>query len=224
MLSKIGEVRHIRIILLGAPGAGKGTQAEKLCQILHIPTISTGSILRTAVAENTPVGQLAKPYLDAGTLVPDEVIIAVIKERLEQPDCAGGYILDGVPRTIAQAELLEAAGIYFDHVISIEVSDEIIMSRMAGRRVCSFCGKGYHLEALPPRRPGVCDQCRGKLICRSDDKPEIVHNRLAIYHRETAPLKVFYAKRGILKSVAAHGSVETITQDILRVLEQPVMI
>ena len=220
----MSEVRKIRIILLGAPGAGKGTQAEKLCQLLHIPTISTGSILRTAVAKNTPVGQLAKPYLDAGALVPDEVIIAIIKERLEQSDCADGYILDGVPRTGAQAELLEAAGIYFDHVISMEASDETIMARMSGRRVCSSCGKGYHLTALPPRKPGICDKCKGALTCRSDDKPEVVRNRLAVYHRETAPLKVFYAKRGVLKTVAAHGSVESITQDILRVLEQPTAI
>ena len=178
----------MKLILLGAPGAGKGTQAEILNKELGIPTISTGNILRAAVKNGTPTGLKAKEYMDAGKLVPDEVIIGVITERLQEEDCAKGYILDGVPRTIAQAEALEKAGIAFDAVVSIEISDEEIMERMGGRRVCEACGSSYHVVAVPPKQEGICDACGGKLVQRKDDAPETVKARLQVYHNETEPL------------------------------------
>lgn len=208
----------MKLILLGAPGAGKGTQADILCEKLDIPTISTGNILRAAVKNGTPTGLKAKAFMDAGQLVPDEVIIGIISERLQEPDCAGGYILDGVPRTIAQAEALEKAGIVFDSVVSLEVSDETIMERMGGRRVCPDCGASYHVAAVPPKAEGVCDKCGGKLIQRKDDAPETVKSRLEVYHKETEPLKAFYAERGLLKTVENQPTVEANSQAILRVL------
>ena len=208
----------MKMILLGAPGAGKGTQAERLCKVLEIPTISTGNILRAAVKNGTPTGLKAKAFMDAGKLVPDEVIIGIITERLAEDDCKNGYILDGVPRTIAQAEAMEKAGINFDAVVSIEVADEVIMERMSGRRVCESCGASYHLVAVPPKVAGVCDSCGGKLVQRKDDAPETVKDRLAVYHKETEPLKDFYAQRGILKSVENQPSVEATTAAILKAL------
>ncbi|MGI5986598.1 MAG: adenylate kinase [Dysosmobacter sp.] len=208
----------MKLILLGAPGAGKGTQAEILCKELNIPTISTGNILRAAIKEGTPTGLEAERYMKAGKLVPDDVIIEIITERVAADDCANGYILDGVPRTIAQAEALEKAGIVFDDVISIEISDETIMERMTGRRVCEHCGATYHLVAVPPKTPGVCDKCGGKLIQRHDDEPETVKARLEVYHKETEPLKDFYAERGLLKSVENQPTVAETSQAILHVL------
>lgn len=208
----------MKMILLGAPGAGKGTQAERLCKVLEIPTISTGNILRAAVKNGTPTGLKAKAFMDAGKLVPDEVIIGIITERLAEDDCKNGYILDGVPRTIAQAEAMEKAGINFDAVVSIEVADEVIMERMSGRRVCESCGASYHLVAVPPKVAGVCDSCGGKLVQRKDDAPETVKDRLAVYHKETEPLKDFYAQRGFLKSVENQPSVEATTAAILKAL------
>ena len=208
----------MKLILLGAPGAGKGTQAEVLCKELNIPTISTGNILRAALKDGTPTGLKAKSFMDAGQLVPDEVIIGIITERLAQEDCRNGFILDGVPRTIAQAEALEKAGIQFDDVISIEISDETIVKRMAGRRVCEHCGATYHLVAVPPKTPGVCDKCGGKLIQRHDDEPETVLARLEVYHKETEPLKGFYAERGLLKSVENQPTLAETSQAILRAL------
>ena len=208
----------MKLILLGAPGAGKGTQAEILCKELEIPTISTGNILRAAIKAGTPTGLKAKSYMDAGHLVPDEVIIGIITERVAEEDCANGYILDGVPRTIAQAEAMEQAGIVFDAVISIEISDETIMERMSGRRVCEACGASYHLVAVPPKQEGVCDKCGGKLVQRKDDAPETVKARLEVYHKETEPLKDFYAKRGLLKSVENQPTVEETSKAILRAL------
>ena len=208
----------MKMILLGAPGAGKGTQAERLCKVLEIPTISTGNILRAAVKNGTPTGLKAKAFMDAGKLVPDEVIIGIITERLAEDDCKNGFILDGVPRTIAQAESLEKAGINFDAVVSIEVADEVIMERMSGRRVCESCGASYHLVAVPPKVAGVCDSCGGKLVQRKDDAPETVKDRLAVYHKETEPLKDFYAQRGLLKSVENQPSVEATTAAILKAL------
>ena len=208
----------MKMILLGAPGAGKGTQAERLCKVLEIPTISTGNILRAAVKNGTPAGLKAKAFMDAGKLVPDEVIIGIITERLAEDDCKNGYILDGVPRTIAQAEAMEKAGINFDAVVSIEVADEVIMERMSGRRVCESCGASYHLVAVPPKVAGVCDSCGGKLVQRKDDAPETVKDRLAVYHKETEPLKDFYAQRGLLKSVENQPSVEATTAAILKAL------
>ena len=208
----------MKLILLGAPGAGKGTQADIIKKTLGIPTISTGNILRAAVKNGTPTGLKAKEYMDAGKLVPDEVIIGIITERLAEDDCKNGYILDGVPRTIAQAEAMEKAGINFDAVVSIEVADEVIMERMSGRRVCESCGASYHLVAVPPKVAGVCDSCGGKLVQRKDDAPETVKDRLAVYHKETEPLKDFYAQRGLLKSVENQPSVEATTAAILKAL------
>ena len=208
----------MKMILLGAPGAGKGTQAERLCKVQEITTISTGNILRAAVKNGTPTGLKAKAFMDAGKLVPDEVIIGIITERLAEDDCKNGYILDGVPRTIAQAEAMEKAGINFDAVVSIEVADEVIMERMSGRRVCESCGASYHLVAVPPKVAGVCDSCGGKLVQRKDDAPETVKDRLAVYHKETEPLKDFYAQRGLLKSVENQPSVEATTAAILKAL------
>lgn len=208
----------MKLILLGAPGAGKGTQAEILSKELQIPTISTGNILRAAIKNGTPTGLKAKSFMDAGKLVPDEVIIGIITERLAEEDCSSGYILDGVPRTIAQAEALEKAGITFDAVVSIEISDEAIMQRMSGRRVCEDCGASYHVVAVPPRKEGVCDSCGGRLVQRKDDKPETVQARLEVYHRETEPLKGFYEVRGVLKPVENASSVEETSRAILRVL------
>ena len=210
----------MKMILLGAPGAGKGTQAERLCKVLEIPTISTGNILRAAVKNGTPTGLKAKAFMDAGKLVPDEVIIGIITERLAEDDCKNGYILDGVPRTIAQAEAMEKAGINFDAVVSIEVADQVIMERMSGRRVCESCGASYHLVAVPPKVAGVCDSCGGKLVQRHDDEPETVKHRLEVYHKETEPLKDFYAERGLLRSVENQPSVEATTEAILNALRR----
>ena len=208
----------MKLILLGAPGAGKGTQADILCKELDIPTISTGNILRAAIKAGTETGKQAEAYMKAGKLVPDEVIIGIIHDRVAEDDCKNGYILDGVPRTIAQAESLEKAGIVFDDVISIEISDEVIMERMSGRRVCEHCGASYHLVAVPPKQEGICDKCGGKLIQRHDDEPETVRHRLEVYHQETEPLKDFYAKRGLLKSVENQPTVAETSEAILRAL------
>lgn len=208
----------MKMILLGAPGAGKGTQAERLCKTLNIPTISTGNILRAAIKNGTPTGLEAKAFMDAGKLVPDEVIIGIITERLAEADCRNGYILDGVPRTIAQAEALEKHGIIFDAVVALNVADEVIMERMSGRRVCEHCGSSYHVVAVPPKQEGVCDLCGGKLVQRKDDVPETVKHRLEVYHKETKPLEDFYAERGLLKIVENQPSVEATTQAILTVL------
>jgi len=208
----------MKLILLGAPGAGKGTQADILCKELEIPTISTGNILRAAIKNGTPTGKKAESFMKEGKLVPDEIIIGIIHERVAEEDCAKGYILDGVPRTIAQAEALEEAGIEFDDVVSIEISDEVIMDRMSGRRVCEHCGASYHLVAVPPKTPGLCDKCGGRLVQRHDDEPETVRARLEVYHKETEPLKDFYAKRGLLKSVENQPTVEETSQAILRAL------
>ena len=208
----------MKLILLGPPGAGKGTQAEILNKKLGIPTISTGNILRAAVKNGTPVGLKAKEYMDAGKLVPDEVIIGVISERLAEADCQNGFILDGVPRTIPQAEALEKAGISFDAVVSIEISDEEIVERMAGRRVCTACGAPYHVKNMPPKVEGVCDACGGTLEARADDKPEVVRDRLQVYHKETAPLKDFYAARNLLKTVDNQPTVAETTTAILNAL------
>ena len=208
----------MKLILLGPPGAGKGTQAEILNKKLGIPTISTGNIIRAAVKHGNTVGRKAKEYMDAGKLVPDEVIIGVISERLAEADCQNGFILDGVPRTIPQAEALEKAGISFDAVVSIEISDEEIVERMAGRRVCTACGAPYHVKNMPPKVEGVCDACGGKLEARADDKPEVVRDRLQVYHKETAPLKDFYAARNLLKTVDNQPTVAETTTAILNAL------
>ena len=212
----------MNLIMLGAPGAGKGTQAAILNQKLGIPTISTGNILRAAVKDGTPIGLKAKEYMDHGHLVPDEVIIGIINERLQAEDCKKGYILDGVPRTIAQADALDKAGIVFDAVINLEISDEEILQRMSGRRVCEKCGASYHVVAIPPKVEGVCDACGGTLVQRADDAPKTVASRLEVYHRETEPLKEYYAKKGNLKEIFNQATVEGTTQKILEALGQNV--
>ena len=209
----------MKLIMLGAPGAGKGTQAAVLSEKLGIPAISTGNILRAAVKNGTPVGLQAKSYMDAGKLVPDDVIIGIVAERVAQSDCRDGYILDGVPRTIAQAEALEEAGITFDKVLSLEISDAEIEERMEGRRVCQSCGAPYHIKAKPPKVEGVCDTCGGPLIQRDDDKPETVLSRLNVYHEKTAPLIDFYQKANLLHSVCGDLSLEEISEAILKALE-----
>ena len=196
---------------MGAPGAGKGTQAEILSKILNVPTISTGNILRAAIKDGTPVGLKAEAFINAGKLVPDEVIIAIIKERLAQPDCAGGYILDGVPRTIPQAEAMEQMGIAIDCALSIEIADETIVHRMSGRRTCRDCSATFHVVSNPPKAEGVCDFCGGELNIRKDDAAETVRARLETYHRDTEPLKAFYEARGVLKTVENQPSIEATT-------------
>ena len=208
----------MKLIMLGAPGAGKGTQAAILSEKLGIPTISTGNILRAAVKNGIPVGLQAKSYMDAGKLVPDEVIIGIVAERLAEPDCEKGYILDGVPRTIAQAEALEKAGIVFDNVVSIEISDEEIVKRMSGRRACTACGATYHVVSAPSKVEGKCDKCGADLVLRDDDKPETVNHRLEVYHEETEPLKDFYAQRGVLRMVDNQPTIEATTQVVLKAL------
>lgn len=208
----------MRLILLGAPGAGKGTQAEILSRKLSIPTISTGNILRAAIKNGTPVGLKAKSYVESGALVPDDVIIGIVAERLAESDCANGYILDGMPRTIPQAEALEKAGIEIDDAISIEIADETIIKRMSGRRTCPNCGASYHIVAAPPKTEGVCDKCGSALTIRKDDAPETVKARLEVYHRETEPLKAFYAERGKLRSVENQPTIEATTAEIEKAL------
>ena len=191
----------MKMILLGAPGAGKGTQAEVLCDTLSIPTVSTGNMLREAVKAGTESGLYAKSFMDAGKLVPDEVVIAVLKDRIASEDCKNGFILDGFPRNVSQAEALDAMGVQIDVVLDIEVADEVIAGRLTGRRVCEGCGSSYHLEYKKPAVEGVCDRCGGKLIQRKDDAPETVADRLSVYHVQTEPLKDYYAGKGILKVV-----------------------
>ena len=208
----------MKLILLGAPGAGKGTQAEILSKKLGIPTISTGNILREAIKNQTETGLKAKAFMDNGQLVPDDVIIGIVRERLSQADCEKGYILDGMPRTIPQAAALEESGVHFDAVVSIEILDEVIESRMTGRRVCGSCGASYHITANPPKVENVCDVCGGALTIRKDDNAETVKNRLKVFHAETEPLKDFYAKLGILKLVEGNQPIEDATRDILKAL------
>lgn len=208
----------MKLILLGPPGAGKGTQAEILSRLCAVPTISTGNILRAAMKNGTPVGLQAKAYVESGKLVPDEVIMGIVRERLAEPDCAGGYILDGVPRTIPQAEMLEQLGIDVDVALSIEITDETIVERMSGRRVCSHCGASFHVANNPPKEEGKCDLCGGELIIRKDDAPETVKARLEVYHRETEPLKAFYEARGKLRTVDNQPSIPETTAAIRTVL------
>ena len=208
----------MKLILLGAPGAGKGTQADILSAKLGIPTISTGNILRAAIANGTPVGMEAKSYMDQGKLVPDSVIIDIVKERLAESDCANGFILDGVPRTIPQAEAMRESGIAIDAVLSLEVEDEEIIQRMSGRRVCPKCGASFHVVSNPPREEGICDNCGDRLAIRADDTPETVRQRLEVYHVQTEPLKAFYADLGCLREVPNAGSIEAVSQAIFRAL------
>lgn len=208
----------MKLILLGAPGAGKGTQAEFISQRLNIPTISTGNILRTAMKEGTPLGHMVKDYMVAGQLVPDDIIIDVITARLKEDDCANGYILDGVPRTLVQAEAMEAHGINIDVVLSLEIDDSIIVERMSGRRACTNCGATYHIHNAHPKTEGKCDRCGADLVQREDDKEETVLRRLKIYHENTAPLEKHYELKGLLKCVPYQPSIEATTRMVFETL------
>ena len=208
----------MNLILLGAPGAGKGTQAELLMEKLSIPSISTGNMLREAIANGTELGKQVKTFMDGGMLVPDDLILSIVAERVAQPDCANGFILDGVPRTLPQAEALKAKGVRIDHVVSIEIDDSVIEGRMTGRRVCSKCGASFHVVANPPKTEGVCDLCGGELIIRKDDAPETVRKRLEVYHASTEVLKDFYAGEDKLRLVNGNQSIEGAFEEILKVI------
>ena len=210
------------LIRLGAPGAGKGTQAEIISEKYNIPTISTGNIIRAALKNGTEMGLKAKSYIDAGELVPDNVVIGIIKERLSEADCKEGYILDGFPRTIPQAVALDDMGFVIDAALSIEVADEEIVKRMSGRRVCEKCGASYHTEFKKPEVEGVCNLCGGKLVIRKDDEPETVKNRLNVYLEQTEPLKDFYKSCGKLIMVEGQDKVEDTTRLVLDALENQV--
>ena len=209
----------MKIIMLGAPGAGKGTQAEVICNRYNIPAISTGNIIREALKTGTEMGLKAKSYMESGALVPDEVVIGIIKERIVKDDCKDGFILDGFPRTIPQAEALDKMGIVIDKVIDIEVPDEKIINRMSGRRVCEKCGASYHLEYKKPKVEGICDACSGTLIQRKDDHPDTVKSRLDVYHSETEPLKDYYEKQGKLTVVEGQEEIEATTRLLIEALE-----
>ena len=208
----------MNLILLGAPGAGKGTQAELLVEKLSIPAISTGNMLREAMANGTSLGKQVKEFMDNGLLVPDDVILGIVAERVAQPDCQNGFILDGVPRTLAQAEALEAKGVRIDHVVSIEIADDVIEGRMTGRRVCTHCGASYHIVANPPKTEGICDLCGSEVAVRKDDAPETVRRRLSVYHAQTEVLKDFYAKAGKLRLVDGNQHIDDANREILKAI------
>ena len=210
----------MKLILLGAPGAGKGTQAEFICDRLSIPAISTGNIIRAALKAETEMGLKAKEFINNGQLVPDDVVIGIIKERLSEDDCKNGFILDGFPRTIPQAEALDEMGIEIDKVIDIEVPDEKIVVRMSGRRVCPNCGNSYHLEYKKPQKENTCDSCGEQLVLRADDQPDTVKERLDVYHSQTEPLKDFYAKKNKLYIVEGQEEVADTSALVLKALEE----
>ena len=208
----------MKLILLGAPGVGKGTQADILTRELNIPSISTGNMLRAAMKHQTPLGEKVREYMDTGKLVSDEIVIELLSNRIQDPDCANGFILDGVPRTIGQAEALEQAGIRFDAAVALENDYEVIIERIVGRRVCEVCGASYHLKHSPAKVDGVCDKCGGKLVQRKDDAPETVKNRLEVYHTTTEPLKGFYEARGILRTVYDQPTIAETTRELMAAL------
>ena len=209
----------MNIIMLGAPGAGKGTQAAVLCEHFGIPTISTGNMIREALKNGTEMGLKAKSFMDEGKLVPDEVVIGIVMERLSADNCKKGFILDGFPRTIPQAEALDNMGVEIQHVINIDISDEKIINRMSGRRVCENCGRPFHIVTLKPKKEGVCDDCGGTLVQRKDDHPDTVLARLETYHKETEPLVSYYEKQGKLVTVKGQDDVEATTKAILEGIE-----
>ena len=208
----------MNLILVGPPGAGKGTQGEILSKRLGIDTISTGVMLRTAIKEQTEVGKLAEKYINDGKLVPDDVIVAIVKERLAQPDCANGFILDGFPRTVPQAEALTASGVKIDKVLSLEVDDSVIVERLSARRECSKCGAPYSVLYKKPAVEGKCDKCGGELIQRADDNPETIQNRLNVYHEQTEPIKAYYEKQGLLVKAEGADSVDDTTKNVFKAL------
>ncbi len=212
----------MKIIMLGAPGAGKGTQAKKIAEHYGIPHISTGDIFRANIKNGTDLGKKAKEYMDQGLLVPDELTCDLVTDRVSKEDCANGYILDGFPRTIPQAEALEDAlkkmGTDVDYAINVDVPDSSIVSRMGGRRACVTCGATYHLMFMPPKKEGICDSCGSALILRDDDKPETVQKRLDVYHAQTQPLIDFYEKKGILKTIDGTQEIDRVFGDIKEIL------
>ncbi len=208
----------MNLILLGAPGAGKGTQAELLTKRLSIPAISTGNMLREAMANGSELGKQLKKIMDSGSLVPDDVILSIVAQRVAQSDCKNGFILDGVPRTLSQARALDAAGVRIDHVVSIEIDDSVIEGRMTGRRVCSKCGASYHIAANPPKSEGICDQCGEALVIRKDDAPETVRHRLEVYHASTEVLKTYYTEQGKLRLVQGNQPIEDAFRDVLKAI------
>ena len=212
----------MKLILLGAPGAGKGTQAQLLSERLGIPAISTGNMLREAMANGSELGEKVRVYMDNGLYVSDEIILELVRERTERSDCKNGFILDGVPRTLVQAQALSKEAIKIDYVVSIEIDDEVIVNRMSGRRVCTKCGASYHLQSNPPKSEGTCDLCGGKVATRKDDAPETVRNRLGIYHRTTEILKDYYRKKGKLRLIPGNQSIEGTFHDILRAIGETV--
>ena len=212
----------MNLILLGAPGAGKGTQAEMLAAKLQIPTISTGNMLREAMANGSDLGKQVKQCMDEGRLVSDELVLGIVAERTAKPDCQNGFILDGVPRTLAQAKALDEMGIRLDHVVSLEIDDAVIEGRMTGRRVCPKCGASYHITANPPKKNDTCDQCGEGLIIRKDDAPETVRNRLKVYHESTEVLKDYYAAQDKLRKIEGNQSIEGAFKDILEALGEKV--
>lgn len=210
----------MKLVLLGAPGAGKGTQAEIISEKHNIPTISTGNIIRAALKNGTEMGLKAKAYIDSGRLVPDDVVIGIVKERLAEDDCQNGFILDGFPRTIPQAQALDDMNIIIDTALSIEVSDREIVKRMSGRRVCEKCGASYHIEFKKPQKDGLCDGCGGALAIRKDDEPDTVLDRLDIYHKQTEPLKNYYKEQGKLIIVKGQKEVKDTTKAVLEALSE----
>ena len=208
----------MNLILLGAPGAGKGTQGELISKQLGIPTISTGNMLREAIANGTELGKRIKKYMDEGALVPDELILSIVAERVAEPDCKNGFILDGVPRTLVQAEVLDAKGVKIDHVVSLEVDDAKIADRMSGRRVCKNCGASYHIVNNPTKTEGVCDLCGSEVTIRKDDEPATVMHRLEVYHASTEVLKSYYEKQGKLRTIEGDQPIEDANRDILKAI------
>ena len=208
----------MNMILLGAPGAGKGTQGELISEKLQIPTISTGNMLREAMANGSDLGKQVKKYMDEGSLVPDEIVMDLLAQRVAQSDCANGFILDGVPRTLSQAETIDAKGVRIDHVVSLEVDDDEIAGRMSGRRVCTHCGATYHIVNNPPKAEGICDLCGEKVAIRKDDQPETVKHRLEVYHASTEVLKDYYQKQGKLRLVCGNQHIEDTHRDILKAI------
>ena len=208
----------MNLILLGAPGAGKGTQAEMLIEQLRIPSISTGNMLREAMANGSNLGKMVKNHMDEGRLVPDELVLSLVAERVRMPDCKNGFILDGVPRTLSQAKALDAANVQIDHVVSIEIDDNVIEGRMTGRRVCTKCGASYHIAANPPKTEGICDLCDSELMIRKDDAPETVRHRLAVYHETTEVLKSYYAQQEKLRLVNGDQPIKDAFRDVLKAI------
>lgn len=209
----------MKLVLLGAPGAGKGTQAEAICQKLSIPQISTGNILREAMKAGTELGRMAEEYVNSGRLVPEDIIVKLVKTRLSEDDCKNGFILDGFPRTIGQADALYDMGIDIDRVIELVVEDEVIMKRLSGRRVCESCGASYHIEFKPTKKDGVCDKCGGKTVLRKDDAPQTVKDRLTSYHKQTEPLEEYYRQRGLLRVVIGQNDIAETTALTYKALE-----